>query len=441
MFSAVALAATAIVSVGAESPSVAVMLPGILNIKDFGAKGDGATDDTGAIEKALAATAFEARPRHDPKNPAAAVPPARPSTIFFPEGRYRVTKTIVIEAGIHNGIVLQGAGGPAGMYTGRTEIVYDGPAGGHLLDCWSFGLRLRDLWLVGGGKAGVLLRVNSRPGSGTAIYAVERVHLQDAECGVECGAEPPEVCASDMTFTDLEGLHLGTGFRTMNAQNLNYALIRPVFEECGIGYHFKNGGSVVAVLPSGGRCETFIKIEGGGINAGTFQFIGMRMEPHTGKKASVWLEASGETQVQFSGLLVTCMGVWKDADGQAEATGQTPKFILGPSAQVTVQNSIIAGRIARLTGPSPDQARPDAGATATWIQFDNCRFRCGSDPATGIECDDYSGYEFRNCHVVQDDTQGQEYQIRKSVMIPHLVKYPRQAEGQPGIEPPRPAQP
>lgn len=58
--------------------SAADRLAEVLSVKDFGAKGDGATDDTAAIQAAL-----EAAPDHG-------------GVVFFPAGTYRVTSTLTI---------------------------------------------------------------------------------------------------------------------------------------------------------------------------------------------------------------------------------------------------------------------------------------------------------------------------------------------------------
>lgn len=65
---------------------------GIFNVKDFGAKGDGKADDTGAIQAAL--------------TKARTIP--RGATVVLPPGGYRVTRTLTIENALLTGL---GAGG------------------------------------------------------------------------------------------------------------------------------------------------------------------------------------------------------------------------------------------------------------------------------------------------------------------------------------------
>ena len=62
-----------------------------VNVKDFGAKGDGTADDTHAIADAIAA--------------------CRDGQVFFPAGRYRITRTIGIDLTRNGPIGITGAGG------------------------------------------------------------------------------------------------------------------------------------------------------------------------------------------------------------------------------------------------------------------------------------------------------------------------------------------
>lgn len=63
-----------------------------VNVKDFGATGNGTTDDTAAINAAIAAAAPSEAPTGD--------------TVYLPAGKYRVTSTLSVP----RGLALQGAG-------------------------------------------------------------------------------------------------------------------------------------------------------------------------------------------------------------------------------------------------------------------------------------------------------------------------------------------
>lgn len=64
-----------------------------VNVRDHGARGDGTTDDTAAIERALAA--------------------ASDGELEFPRGRYRLTRTVTVTLSEHGTIGIAGQGGSA----------------------------------------------------------------------------------------------------------------------------------------------------------------------------------------------------------------------------------------------------------------------------------------------------------------------------------------
>ena len=69
-------------SPGSVAESVTAKLQQIVTVKDFGARGDGATNDTAAIQAAINALA------------------ASGGTVVFPDGNYRVSSTIALAAGV-----------------------------------------------------------------------------------------------------------------------------------------------------------------------------------------------------------------------------------------------------------------------------------------------------------------------------------------------------
>ena len=95
--------------------------PSWKNVKDFGAKGDGTTDDSNAIQAALTALKTVLTNAH--------------SVLYFPAGMYRITKTLVTTRVLHNdylGISIIGED-PA-----NTTLVWDGAADQMMmrLDTW-----------------------------------------------------------------------------------------------------------------------------------------------------------------------------------------------------------------------------------------------------------------------------------------------------------------
>lgn len=381
-----------------------------INAKTAGAVGDGSNDDSTALQMAIDKACAG-------KNPT--------RTVKLPPGKYRVTKTLKLE-NKHRNISIIGTGGARPGSSGKhatTEIIFDGQKGGTLFECKPLsGLRLTDLYLNGNNKAGTLLRVNSTPGHGTAEFFIERVCLSNADTGIECGADL-EVCASDMTFIDLTIDNMKkAGFRAVSGQALDYVFIRPEVGHTPIGFHFIKGGAATFIHPCAFKVDTLLKVEKTGINSGVFSIRGWFWERHAysdPNKKMVFVDASGEANITVIGTATGCSRVWGE-----KADLETPNFILGPSAQLTAIGCMISGKIAKLTGEKDN--------VATFIQFNNCRFRCAANPKENIECDEYSGYEFKNCNVTIDETKSKKYKIIKKIFIPQLVKYPRQAKGEPG---------
>src|SRR6266566_1201969 len=82
--------------------------PSWANVKTkYGAAGDGVTDDTAAIQKALGALG--------PTNP----------TLYFPAGTYRITQTLTLAGQIYVNII--------GQDPANTTIIWAGSSGGTML--------------------------------------------------------------------------------------------------------------------------------------------------------------------------------------------------------------------------------------------------------------------------------------------------------------------
>lgn len=394
--------------------------PLFLNAHDFGAAGDGKKDDTKALV-ALFAAACEDKP---------GVVACR--QVVLPAGTYRITETLFIE-GIHNNLVIRGTGG-VNCGKATTTLAWDGPKGGTMIAVWAqMGLQMYDLMLDGRNKAGILFGVNStdkqtkdttwskKYGQAAASgFHLERMKFFNAEIGVDLSSDS-YINSDCIDFINPGFAYLKIGFRGNSEQNLVYLFQRPDFGWVDTGFVFIGGGYATASLVNCHHVDVVFHISGCGINSGVFELSTVRNEQggRTTNKHPITLIASGEANIKFTGLQTTCNGVFGP-----EADLETPTFILGPSANVVVEASMLSGKIAKLTGSSKD--------VPTWIEFNNCRFRAASDPQKDISADEYSGYAFRNCIVTKDDTRGKEYKIFSYTMLPYLVKYPKQAQGQPG---------
>ena len=86
------------------------------NVKDFGAKGDGVTDDTAAFEEALASAAARGG-----------------GIVYAPPGSYLIREPLIVESGV----TLYGQWNTPGKnYEGQTVILADLPSGDEALLPW-----------------------------------------------------------------------------------------------------------------------------------------------------------------------------------------------------------------------------------------------------------------------------------------------------------------
>ena len=131
---------------------------GLLSVRDYGAKGDGVTDDTAAIQAAINAAATNSK------------------TISVPAGTYRITSTLYIP---HSNVRLLGEGfvkDPYSQSAGNfidasgTVFLWGGSAGGTMVHVgWVNGTSTRKV--VGVGIDGIALNGNSSAGIGLYILS------------------------------------------------------------------------------------------------------------------------------------------------------------------------------------------------------------------------------------------------------------------------------
>ena len=141
-----------------------------VNVKDFGAKGDGVTDDTIAIKKALRfmqscgdGMLLARQPMVEDLPEMADLPALGTTTeatrcpeLFFPAGQYLVSDTLVA-----NSLFLRGEEG--------TEIIMTDPAKDILYLYWGFRVRISNITFSGGKRQVILYTGNND----TANFCVE----------------------------------------------------------------------------------------------------------------------------------------------------------------------------------------------------------------------------------------------------------------------------
>ncbi len=369
----------------AAPKSATAALPGgygfAVSVRQFGAVGNGKHNDTAAIQKAIDFAGF-----HHSQWNAYGVAPER---VVFPPGHYRITAPLKLGPA-DTDMELCGAAGTGGWTdpvfdptgappAGVSSLIWDGPKGGTMLQVvGSGGIKISDLAFLGEGKAGKGITINSPAAYGFGNGMFSRLTFSHMTDGIVCGTHS-YICSGDISLLDTTFQSCHTGFLTLSDQNLDYLFLRCTAVACDTALHFYKGGSVDGQLFTTYNVHTVVRIDHGGINAGTYCFDSMRVDGDGTHFRTVVLRAKGETNVNFTSLDLIISGVHRFPN--------VPAFILGPTANVSVNASMITGRVAVLTGAKK--------GPPTWIQFNNCRFR--QNPLPQIKCDAYSGYALSNC--------------------------------------------
>lgn len=199
----------------------------VYNVTDptYGAKGDGANDDTSAIQAAISAAQAVGG-----------------GIIFFPDGTYKITGTLLIS---HDNVELVGAGWGAilswaGAAAG-TMVQVQAPGG---VGNFRYGIKISDLFLTGNSVAGVnALDLQS-------CYGLLVDHVRIRFCNGIC-IHDDGIGGAFGAYNHVRNCHIsdstGTGLRTDNSEWLEVT-----------GTHFggiNNAGAAVAVQINNLNCQ------------------------------------------------------------------------------------------------------------------------------------------------------------------------------------------
>ncbi|MBN1418977.1 MAG: hypothetical protein JXP34_09385 [Planctomycetes bacterium] len=180
---------------------------------DFGAKGDGIADDTGALQKAL-----DGLQKHE-----------RSCVLYVPAGTYRITATVATVRKAHQdcmGVAIIGED-PA-----TTIIRWDGPAGGMMLKYDAWYSRISRLTLDGAGKAGAALAY----GDAFSTYnETSDMVFRDAGVGMSMGTADNGQAENEVLRCAF--LRCGRGIRTNNFNSMDIWAWYCRFEDCEYGLY------------------------------------------------------------------------------------------------------------------------------------------------------------------------------------------------------------
>ncbi|MHB9023081.1 MAG: glycosyl hydrolase family 28-related protein [Armatimonadota bacterium] len=188
-----------------------------LNVKQFGAKGDGVADDTAAIQAVYIKLGTGGQPR----------------VVYFPPGTYRITNTLTI-AGDISGIAILGHGRD-------TVLAWDGPQGGSIY--WSNGVhrsRYEGLTYDGRGKAGIGSEHRSMKRYETHIIYQHCAFL-NMEYGIAVSKNERVAASAEIWYNNVLFNNTGTGLLLNRANDYDHWLTGCVFVDSGIGINCSTG--------------------------------------------------------------------------------------------------------------------------------------------------------------------------------------------------------
>lgn len=194
-----------------------------------GAVGDGIADDTDAIQKALdraAAATHEDGPATKDGH-----------TVYFPPGVYRITHTLTLTGPIV-GLLIVGAGRD-------TRLVWDGPAGGHILYLNGVSYSIFEgLEMDGRGKAAVGFYYNSNKRFQTEVTHRHLAFRHFTDAGILNDPARAQALA-ETTFENCLFEECGRGVAFPQFNDYDYTFDGCDFRRCGTGIQCVHGNFYV----------------------------------------------------------------------------------------------------------------------------------------------------------------------------------------------------
>ncbi len=250
-----------------------------MTVRSYGARGDGTTDDTAAIQSAINAAAKQ---------------PGHGADVVFPAGTYRITRTLdckTLGAGVFTGVNLRGAGPLS------TTLRWDGPADGALLRIYNAkqytvsGLH----FLNGLGPSQQTIGADltgSQNGTTTGSGIWEQVLFEGFNVGVRAGQWDNIYCTSELLFIHPMFYRCNVGLLPFGYNTLDITLMLPEFGGCvtGLKAHTAN-----AVQVYGGSASGSIFADFHFLNAGQGAFVVSGFRSETANRCIVAQESGGLT--------------------------------------------------------------------------------------------------------------------------------------------------
>lgn len=233
---------------------------GVLNVKDYGAKGDGTTDDTAAIQAALNTAAVSG------------------AVVLFPAGTYITSGSLLVAANV----AVRGDGMASIVkYAGTGWAFIGGGTGGSL----SYGVAIRDLRILLSNAAGSGITLRGTAAAMLSNLSIERTVVSSSSTGTGIFLDGSNAATIFTRMDRINVQHVKYGYRegttgsqvsTSVTATACDALTDTMAGSVGFRIDVGSGGGSTYIGGNAESCETGVQTA-----AANTSFIGMRFEANT----------------------------------------------------------------------------------------------------------------------------------------------------------------
>lgn len=327
----------------------------IINVKDFGAKGDGKTDDTQAIQNAI----DKAKLRNSG------------GVLYLPAGHYLISKTLILDR--TSGLIVRGEGamGYKAAYStpqsSQSALIWNGEPGGtlfHTQGC--FGNSYESLAFGGlapgkvrEARAGILFLITTVKGAGNMVHRFSHLSFSDAAVGIQTGSEKTQK-TNDSDF-HLESIcfgNLDSGFKAFHEQAVDYTFTFVFGLNCGTVFDFPRGGNLLVNTAQLTNCNV-LSVGKCGFNNGLFLLNNVRLEAGStyekeGKRGQL-LKTSEDVGFAIVRFNSYCDAQWFWFKQKPQP--KIPLCEINGGTLVEFSNSVFQGPVATINGKAKNKAR------------------------------------------------------------------------------------
>jgi len=274
------------------------------NLKDFGAVGDGLTDDTSAVQAAFNSGY---------------------TRIHAPAGNYLVSDLTCDT----RGMILFGDGIEATIfkYSGSSGDVFTLTAGQ---------LRFMDFDVNGSGTSGSCFQ-SSESGSAktSGVFEFTNIRTADAGYGWSLGESSADANQADTRWARCSATRMSQdAVKVIHDQGVNYVFEQFVAAEItGSAWNFDRGGRMVATQTAIREVGTILRVQGAGENSDYFDLNGVSVDGSTGTSYPQWhkLVDSDSGRITISNY----------SSGNSGVSPSAPLITMNGFGEIRFENSVV----------------------------------------------------------------------------------------------------